>query len=67
MIAGGLPNDCKLKKDLKDKFFENVDVAKLASKGGLGLVKTFLEEQPGQRVLGRMGYVRRIITLWMLC
>ena len=48
VIAGGLPNDCKLKKDLKDKFFENVDVAKLASKGGLGLVKTFLEEQLGE-------------------
>ena len=48
VIAGSLPNDCKLKKDLKDKFFENVDVNKLVSKEGLGLVKTFLEEQLGE-------------------
>ena len=45
VIVGGLPNDCSLKKDLKDKFFENVDVKKLASAEGLGLVKAFLEEQ----------------------
>ncbi len=37
VIAGLLPNDCKLKKDLKDKFFEKVDVKKLASKDGLEL------------------------------
>ena len=48
VIAGTLPNDCKLKRDLKDKFFENVDVNKLTSKAGLGLVKTFLEEQLGE-------------------
>ena len=48
VIAGGLPNDSHLKKDLKDKFFENVDVNKLASKEGLGLVKAFLEEQLGE-------------------
>ena len=43
VIVGGLPNDCSLKKDLKDKFFENVHVKKLASAGGL--VNAFLEEQ----------------------
>ena len=45
VIAALLPNDCKLKKDLKDKFFENVDVEALASKGGLKIVKKFLDEE----------------------
>ena len=40
VIAALLPNDCLLKKDLKDKFFETVDVQKLASNNGLELVKT---------------------------
>ena len=48
VIASGLPDDCRFKKDLKDIFFENVDVAKLAFKDGLELVKTFLEEQLGE-------------------
>ena len=42
VIAALLPNDCKLKKDLKDKFFETVDVGELASKEGLKIVKKFL-------------------------
>ena len=40
VIAALLPNDCMLKKDLKDKFFETVDVKTLASKEGLKLVKS---------------------------
>ena len=31
VIAALLPNDCKLKKDLKDKFFETVDVNLMAA------------------------------------
>ena len=42
VITALLPNDCLLKKDLKDKFFETVDVRALASKEGLMLVKNFL-------------------------
>ena len=45
VIAALLPNDCKLKKDLKDKFFESVNVQELASKDGLKLVKEFLDEE----------------------
>ena len=45
MIAALLPNDCKLKKDLKDKLFETVDVGELASKEGLKIVKKFLDEE----------------------
>ena len=45
VIAALLPNDCKLKKDLKDKFFETVNVQALASKEGLKLVKKFLDEE----------------------
>ena len=45
VIAALLPNDCMLKKDLKDKFFETVDVKTLASKEGLKLVKNFLDEE----------------------
>ena len=42
IIASMLPNDSKLKKDLKDKFFENVVISELAKKEGLKLVKDFL-------------------------
>ena len=45
VIASLLPNDCKLKKDLKDTFFERVNVKLLTDKGGLKLVKDFLDEQ----------------------
>ena len=45
VIAALLPNDCKLKRDFKDKFFESVNVQVLASKEGLKLVKDFLDEE----------------------
>ena len=45
VIASMLPNDSKLKKDLKDKFFENVVISDLAKTGGLKLVKEFLDKE----------------------
>ena len=48
IIASMLPNDSKLKKDLKDKFFENVVISELAKKEGLKLVKDFLEKELGE-------------------
>ena len=48
VLASKLPNDSKLKKDLRDKFFESVDIAELATDDGLKLVKTFLEEELGE-------------------
>ena len=54
VIASLLPNDCKLKKDLKDKFFERVDITKLAAKGGLKLVTEFLDEELGEDDLEKM-------------
>ena len=48
IIAGELPNDCKLRKDLRDKFFENVDIEKLATKEGLALVIQFLDKELGE-------------------
>ena len=48
VIASLLPNDSKLKKDLKDKFFENVVIADLAKAGGLKLVKDFLDKELGE-------------------
>ena len=61
VIAGGLPNDCKLKRDLKDKFFENVDVKKLASKEGLELVKTFLHHAVIPVYFRNGGHFRRVV------
>ena len=43
ILAARLPNESKLKKDLKDKFFESVDIVELAKEGGLKLVKEFLD------------------------
>ena len=48
VIASMLPNDSKLKKDLKDKFFENVVISDLAKAGGLQLVKDFLDKELGE-------------------
>ena len=48
VIAAKLPNDSKLKKDLKDKFFESVDIATLATKDGLDLVRNFLDRELGE-------------------
>ena len=48
ILAARLPNESKLKKDLKDKFFESVNVIDLAKEGGLELVKGFLEKELGE-------------------
>ena len=48
ILAARLPNESKLKKDLKDKFFESVDIVELAKEGGLKLVKEFLERELGE-------------------
>ena len=48
ILAARLPNESKLKKDLKDKFFESVDIVELAKEGGLQLVKEFLERELGE-------------------
>ena len=48
ILAARLPNESKLKKDLKDKFFESVNVIDLAKEGGLELVKEFLEKELGE-------------------
>ena len=48
ILAARLPNESKLKKDLKDKFFESVDTNELAKEGGLKLVKEFLEKELGE-------------------
>ena len=53
IIAAGLPNDSKLKRDLRDKFFENVVISELAKKEGLKLVKDFLEKELGEGDLER--------------
>ena len=47
-LAARLPYESKLKKDLKDKSFESVDVIDLAKEGGLRLVKVFLEKELGE-------------------
>ena len=51
ILAARLPNESKLKKDLKDKFFESVDIVELAKEGGLKLVKEFLERELGEDLL----------------
>ena len=48
ILAARLPNESKLKKDLKDKFFESVDTNDLTKEGGLRLVKDFLERELGE-------------------
>ena len=48
ILAARLPNESKLKKGLKDKFFESVDIVELAKEGGLKLVKEFLERELGE-------------------
>ena len=48
ILAARLPNESKLKKDLKDKFFEGVEISDLAKEGGLRLVKEFLERELGE-------------------
>ena len=49
LIAYSLPNNSvKFKKDLQDKFFKQVDGAKLVSEEGLKLVKTFLQKELGE-------------------
>ena len=49
LIAASLPNNSvKYKKDLQDKFFEQVDGSKLVTDQGLDLVKTFLKKELGE-------------------
>ena len=48
IIASSLPNNSKKwKKDLQDKFYEQVDGDKLVTKAGVGLVLTFLKKELG--------------------
>ena len=52
LIAASLPNDStRYKKDLQDKFFEQVDGKKLVTEGGLQLVKDFLKKELGEEDL----------------
>ena len=52
LIAASLPNkSVKYKKDLQDKFFEQVDGTKLVTKEGLALVKAFLKKELGEEDL----------------
>ena len=53
IIASMLPNDSKHKKDLQDKFFENVVISDLGKVGGLSLVKEFLDKELGEDDLER--------------
>ena len=49
LIAASLPNDSvRYKKDLQDKFFEQVDGTKLVTEERLQLVKTFLQKELGE-------------------
>ena len=51
LIAASLPNNsARYKKDLQDKFFEQVDGTKLVLviEGGLEFVKTFLKKELGE-------------------
>ena len=47
-LAARLPYESKLKKDLRDKFFDSVDVIDLAKEGVLRLVNEFLERNLGE-------------------
>ena len=48
ILAARLPNESHLKKDLKDRFFEIVEIIDLAKEGGLELVKGFLDKELGE-------------------
>ena len=55
IIASSLPNNSKkFKKDLQDKFYEQVDGDKLVTKEGVELVKTFLKKELGEEDLYKM-------------
>ena len=55
IIASSLPNNSKrYKKDLQDKFFEQVDGDKLVTTEGIDLVKTFLKKELGEKDLYKM-------------
>ena len=52
LIAASLPNNSvKYKKDLQNKFFEQVDGDKLVTDEGLDLVKAFLKKELGEEDL----------------
>ena len=48
ILAARLLDESKLRKDLKAKFFEIVDVIDLAKEGDLRLVEEFLERELGE-------------------
>ena len=59
IIASSLPNNSKrYKKDLQDKFFEQVDGDKLVTTEGINLVKTFLKKELGEEDL------YKIVRVW---
>ena len=51
VVASRLPNDCALKKNLRDKFYETVDIADLTKEDGLKLVTEFLDKELGESEL----------------
>ena len=55
IIASSLPNDSKrYKRDLQDKFYEQVDGLALVRAGGVKLVKDFLVKELGEEDLDKM-------------
>ena len=59
IIASTLPNNSKRwRKDLQDKFFENVDGDKLVTEDGLKLVRDFLEDELAEEAL------YKIVCVW---
>ena len=52
LIAASLPNNSsRYKKDLQDKFYEQVDSDKLVTKDGLEMVKSWLKKELGEEDL----------------
>ena len=52
LIAASLPNNSvRYKKDLQDKFYEQVDSSKLITNEGLEIVKTWLKKELGEEDL----------------
>ena len=52
LIAASLPNNSvRYKKDLQDKFYEQVDSSKLIKDEGLEIVKTWLKKELGEEDL----------------
>ena len=52
LIAASLPNNSvRYKRDLQDKFYEQVDSAQLITEEGLEIVKTWLKKELGEEDL----------------